>query len=252
MPEPELVKQTVQEQRVQHPRRSKTLATHNFSNDRLVHRRRAPLLQRAAALCRAGRVSGQEFLRRHQVEQFDAVRRDVAVPGRAAATTYHDEPVGLDLVRGFDPSNERNPVQHFVADFGQPRTDDDRIRSTDQTGNLAFDDPFCAIGRDPSPGIVKPEQFVPGTGWDRSRATELTGAEIPDGRHRIAQPLPRNLPAAARLGKDRALRLTRPRVDGINHERPSPIAAGRPSVTPWTWSNPPAPIRSNAERAIAR
>jgi hypothetical protein len=73
-----------------------------------------------------GGVPRREFVDVEQIEQLDVVGGHVAIPARHTAARDHDHPRGIHLVAIAEPAQEGHPVQHFVADFGQPRPDDNR------------------------------------------------------------------------------------------------------------------------------
>src|SRR5262245_8390349 len=108
-------------------------------------RRGAPLL-----------VAGREIVRRGQVEQIDVAAGDTRIRALHASARDHHDAIARDAVRVLEPAQERNPIQHLVADFRQPWSDDDRRRAPRKLCDRAVDGLGIALERLMLPGACLP------------------------------------------------------------------------------------------------
>jgi hypothetical protein len=123
--EPEEPQQPVHGARVQHlDVRQSQLRLHPV-DDVAVHFFQAILLL-VPGLVPAELVRLPVFVQREDVEDIDVLGGDVAIPEPRAATGHHDQapPGETELLER--PVQKRDPVEQLVADFADPRADDDR------------------------------------------------------------------------------------------------------------------------------
>src|SRR5262247_1570984 len=65
-----------------------------------------------------------ELLRRHQIEDVDVTRGQVAIPGCGPASRdHHHSPAARTVLS--QPSKEGDPIQQLEADFTRPGSDED-------------------------------------------------------------------------------------------------------------------------------
>jgi hypothetical protein len=147
--QPELPQQPEHRRRMADHGRAKIGAPTDAGEDRLIEGRKRRLLLVAVGMTRGVQLG--ELARGKEIQELDIVVGDVAVPpGHAAARDDH-EPRSIDAIAVAEPAQERHPIEHLVADFPEPRADDDRLRAARDTLQLA---PHLQLAFDPRPRLL--------------------------------------------------------------------------------------------------